>query len=354
MKKSFIVLTLILSCCISACSFSSSEVANSNTDDGKFDNIVSQETNTENDPVDDKDSVSEDNVQEDNYYFGYIKNENQIDQNEDPDSTLENEKMSVAVTITNDTECYFEVIYEAQDGSKSTQGYPGSYSISDDEIKIDYLSYGDQMQAIIGIDDHMVISYDSHNLALNNGVEEIVGKYICEDSELGTLQLKIEEDGTAVLDTENNSLSGYINLYEEKHWNLMVDDYENDIYYDWIVEFEDNEFSYITYKELLYGKYAGTYDISGDLGVITVEVDKCGVASADVEIEGKKYKFTGDIYTENDKISGIYLTYKNGKKSEDYTLDLSITYVGDTNGFDSEWNYEGTLSIIKTKVLCAG
>ncbi|MCR5272955.1 MAG: hypothetical protein K6E13_08230 [Lachnospiraceae bacterium] len=242
----------------------------------------------------------------------------------------------------NDTEAKFIDSYNYSGSYRSTFEYMGTYEKKDDStILFTSNEKESSTQYTITVADGKITSAEMG--AYDYGVSEIVGEYTAESDEFGRMTLKVEETGSATLTAEDGtSFDGTLMTYQDK-WDFMtINDDNGAPGIDWIVEFNGSNFTYIDYTESIYGAYEGTYTMSGDLGEITVVVERNGTSTTTVNIEGVDVSFTGtpNFDYETQELLGFYLYSDDG-----YSLDLSIVKLE-----DGTLNYSGSI----TKPLNAG
>ena len=173
---------------------------------------------------------------------------------------------------------------------------------------------------------------------------EIVGTYTCDTKEYGAVELTIDEEGNATFVCDECTLEGYVMQIDDR-WDVMVssNDESEDIYIDWFVDFNGDEFTYQTYTGALYGKYEGEYEMSGELGNITIAVDGDGMASSTIKLDGKSIDFTGSIYADDGEYSGNYMTVYLDATESAYSLYLEV--------FEEQgaYSYSGTVTYTMDK-----
>ena len=246
-------------------------------------------------------------------------------------------------------------MYQSNKNCYSTYTYfADSYEKEDEYIKIPFrYDDGSFINFKVYLDDNGTITKVIENYDDDSDTSKIAGTYTRKDDDnYGDMTLTVDNEGGAVLETEEMTYYGVIYIFDGE-WDFVGDNDKDDVLdYDLVesvdlyIYFDNDSFTYKSYAETRYENYAGTYKMVGDLGNISLSVDGAGNASCTATVEGQTMNFTGsfdyyeDSYT-NDTTYDAYLTSDDGM----YSLSLSFVDLG-----DGTYNYQGSVS----KTLGAG
>ena len=264
-------------------------------------------------------------------------------------------KSDYTVEILDDGSVKILEMYQSNKNCYSTYTYfADSYEKEDEYIKIPFrYDDGSFINFKVYLDDNGAITKVIENYDDDSDTSKIAGTYTRKDDDnYGDMTLTVDNEGGAVLETEEMTYYGVIYIFDGE-WDFVGDNDKDDVLdYDLVesvdlyIYFDNDSFTYKSYAETRYENYAGTYKMVGDLGNISLSVDGAGNASCTATVEGQTMNFTGsfdyyeDSYT-NDTTYDAYLTSDDGM----YSLSLSFVDLG-----DGTYNYQGSVS----KTLGAG
>lgn len=255
------------------------------------------------------------------------------------------------LNIIDDYNCEF-LKYVHYEDNCNTNYYAANYKYDSDNdcYIVSYFDGYDECICGVYVDGDEIVSVN-WNVINEDIYSSIIGDHSF-DSELGKIEFSVDKnglegrmiyiDGEEIYDADLflYDIDGENGDKYSAEWDLTFI-YGDDSYFDWFLYFDGDDTSYEPYKKVLYGEYAGRYDMDGELGPITVNVSEIGEASATVKIDGEKYTLSGDISVTNE--------------GEDISFDLydeNLTLHLDVDRFEDGDMYQGNYTI--TKVLAAG
>lgn len=208
-----------------------------------------------------------------------------------------------SLSIIDDVNCQL-VKYMKYDDNYNSNAYSGVYEKQNNCYCV-YTNDGfDDICFYVYIDGEEIVKVvDKTNS--NEDFAEILGSHSI-DSEYGLVEFEVDEDGLVdnciyldgeLIDTANLFKYDYDGPEEDNYdpeWDLTFS-IGDDIYCDWYLYFNKRGVSYEPYRTVIYGKYAGTYEMDGQLGVITVEADDEGNAWAEIKIDGEVHSLSGSV-----------------------------------------------------------
>lgn len=127
--------------------------------------------------------------------------------------------------------------------------------------------------------------------------------------------LEIREDGSAELSSFRGArYTGSIYEMSDGTWEFMAYEESTDTSVDYVITLNDGRFTMETFAHKRFSRFAGEYNMTGDLGKFVLTVDTEGNATADVNIFGEELYASGYIYLgdEDQAIEGCTLGTDRG------------------------------------------
>lgn len=343
-KNLILMMLLMLTLCfsLSACAGSSSE---DKTEEEKVDETKDEE---EKEDADNKSSKKDDKKKKDDESKTESKIFTGIVQTYEASEYYECEAYQEAeLEIVDDSNCIYSSRIRFADNVEE-KSYSASYEEVENGYLVTYYDGYNNVDIVVYVNgsDIVKVADQYSSQAEFTGIE---GKYSL-DTEIGQVVFEVDENGlvdgtVSVGNKKYDTASLFMYDYDgdgdmfEPEWDLTFSIGET--YYDWYIYFAKNSVTYIPYKQAIFGPFEGEYNMDGQLGMLTVNVDKEGNAVADVNIEGSTYHFAGNLY---------YDSYEDQITFDLYSGEIYLYLILDRFE-DGDW-YQGYYTV--TKQLAAG
>ena len=242
----------------------------------------------------------------------------------------DNLRIEYHLIVRDDGTCDFCEYYMLEDGNYTLYFHTGTYE-TDGYLYVVTNKEGDDLNIYnITVEGDKITS--AERMMTTDGCADIAGTYTCADDVMGMITLEISTDGSTCMLCEGRELFGQTYHYNDC-WETVVSD-DDGINHDWYIYFDGSQFTYEDYYESKYERYYGTYNCDGDLGTLSISVEKNGDVTLNTRIDDKQTVFTGRLSGCEGDDMNMYLS----SDDEKYILELHIYC---NNG---EYTYSGTLS----------
>lgn len=247
---------------------------------------------------------------------------------EEPDVILD--RYQDRLTLLDETNAEYSNITYYSTGGYNTYTMPGTYTADGNTIVFTDKT-GSSVYTFRTDGNRLTeTEYSYHDVA----VEKVQGTYKNAD-----YTLEIRADGSAELSSFRGiRYIGSIYELEDGTFEFMAYDEPTETSVDYVITLNGERFTMETFSHMRYNRFAGQYNMKGDLGEFVMTVDTEGNASAEINIFGRKTLATGYIYLgdEEQDIAGCTLNTDRGEQ----------LYLSFGERIDDSINYYGTLSII--------
>lgn len=233
--------------------------------------------------------------------------------------------------VTGEKTGLYSDIYYYPDGLTSTSTYNGNYELREDHIRFTYGNDGDVFKIYLNNEKITEVEY----LYNEEDTAELIGTFEGYSEVYGNMLLEASDNNKATISCQEGVVLDGTIYNNDGNWEFICSD--GDDFIDWYLYVSGSKFTYETYREATFGKYAGEYPMFGDLGDVTMSVSREGYASIDIIVYGEWMHFEGSIYYDEmeEKITGVYLSSDDG-----HYLDLQLERL-----YDGTLNYSGSLGV---------